>query len=473
MQRISFKKVKEMLMENWIEEELATVDIGDVRLNKRMGLLLERFSGQPQASIPAASRGLAETTAAYRFFDNAKVTEEAVLAPHREATLARMRAHPVVLLLHDTTQLDYTGKEATEGLGELEYENRIGLLKHTTLAVTPERLALGVVRTAIWGRREDRERDRAKIKKWPIEEKESFRWIEDWQAACAMAEQAPQTQVVSVRDRESDIYELYVEQAQPAGPRADWIVRLCQNRRVEGPGETIETVRAQMKRWKKLGEIGLRVEAAKKRPGREATLTVRSGSVRLKPPFRPGKRLPEVCVHIVWVRERRPPRGCDPVEWILVTSLPVATFDQALTVVDYYCCRWQIEIFFKILKSGCRVEQLQLENDARLRPCIALYQIVAWRVLYVMMLGRQCPQLPCTVAFEEAEWKSVWTITQRTALPDRPPTLQAMVGMVASLGGYLGRKADGPPGPKPLWIGLQRTKDFAEAWLVFGPPPET
>jgi len=189
----------------------------------------------------------------------------------------------------------------------------------------------------------------------------------------------------------------------------------------------------------------------------------------LRPPYRKGKKLPAITVNAVWVREIAPPPGCEPLDWLLFTSLAVGTLDEALRVVDYYCCRWQIELFFRVMKSGCTVEKLQLQSDARLRAAIALYAIIAWRVMYVVRLGRECPQLPCTAVFADQEWKSLWTVSKKGPLPDQPPSLGEVVKLVAALGGWLGRKGDGPPGLKTFWIGLQRTRDFAHAWSTFGP----
>jgi len=192
-------------MQSWIEDELATAEFGDRRLKKRAGLLLDRMGGHPQLSIPAACRGWAETAAAYRFFANEKVTAERVLKPHQDATVRRMAEQEVVLVPQDTSELDDTGHDETKGLGPLNWEERIGLFKHTALVVTPGRLSLGVVDVKIWGRREGRETDRAKVKKMPIEEKESFRWIAGYRRACDLAQQVPNTKIVSLSDREGDI----------------------------------------------------------------------------------------------------------------------------------------------------------------------------------------------------------------------------------------------------------------------------
>lgn len=463
-------------MSDWIDEELRTVDLGDERLDRRMGVLLERLGGAPQASIPAACRGHAETLAAYRFFDNERVSAEKVLAPHVAATVERIGAQSVALLVQDTTELDYTDQPATQGLGPLNYERRIGLLQHLTLAVTPERLCLGVIEARIWGRRESEARAEGEYKRLPIEKKESVRWIESYRVASSVARRAPQTRIVSVADREGDIYEFFeeTEKARRGGSRwAEWIVRSNHDRRVETSDEreeeeSLTRLRAALAAQPVLGRAETLVARKGDRPSRLARIEVRATRLVLQPPFRKERKLDALEVGVVWAHEVDGPKD-ERIDWLLLTSLPVETLDQALQVVDYYCCRWQIELFFRVLKSGCKVEKLQLENDRRLKTAIALYLIVAWRVLFVTMLGRACPDLPATAIFDEAEWKSVWTISRQTSPPETPPPLGEMVRMVAALGGWLGRKGDGEPGAGALWRGLQRTTDFAMAWVSFGP----
>ena len=172
---------------------------------------------------------------------------------------------------------------------------------------------------------------------------------------------------------------------------------------------------------------------------------------------------------VVLVSEVVPPENDVPVEWLLVTSLPVTEIEQVRRVIQYYCVRWMIEVFFRVLKSGCRVEDRRFENIDRLLPCLAVYLIVAWRTLYMCRLGRSCPDISCESVFEPAEWKSVWTVVQRTTPPSEPPRLGEMVRLIAKLGGYVKRKQSDPPGPQTNWIGLQRMHDFALSCILFGP----
>jgi hypothetical protein len=460
----------------WIENELHGIDLGDERLNGRCGQVLERLAADPQASINAACKGWKETHAAYEFFKNQKVDEHKVLQPHRRATVERMKAHPVVLVAQDTTELEYTRKCRTvKGAGPLNDESRRGFLDHVHVALTPQRLCLGVVGADLWARDDETFRQAKDRKYEPIEEKESFRWLEGYRLACDLAEELPQTQIVSIADREADIYECFLESQQSGPPRrAEWIIRAKENRSLPernpeaGPScycklfDAIAAARIQGKRT-------LHIPKTAKRKARKASVTIRAQRIRLRAPYRPDVRLPDVEVNVVLVREENPPSGEEAIEWLLLTSLPIDNFKQALRVIDYYACRWQIEVFFRVFKTGCKVEEIQLETAERLRPCLALYTIVAWRVLYVTMLGRECPNLPCDILFTDEEWKSAWTICTDEPLPEQAPPLKEFLPMIAELGGYNGRKHDLPPGPKALWIAIRRMGDFALAWQSFGP----
>lgn len=465
-------------MQAWIAEELHGVDLGDERLNDRYSVVLDRLSAQPNVSIPAACEGWSETQAAYRFFNNEKTSPEKLLAPHREATVRRAAEQPVVLTVQDTTEVDLTRKEEKVG-GPFRDEDQWGVRVHPAMVFTPQRVPLGTLQAEILARDPDDFHKRSQRRNKPIEEKESYRWLEGYRTADALARQCPETQVVCVSDSEGDIYECFAEAAADTGPhKADFIVRACQDRVLVDPeGEKMYSAVEQTKVRKRLtiqvsqreaktGDGSRRRQARRKRT---AEVSVRAATVTLKAPRRTGRKLPDVKLNLVLVREENPPDGEEPIEWLLVTSLPVRTISQILTVVEYYCCRWEIEIYFRILKSGCRVEELQLETTERVAACLAMYLIVAWRVHFLTMLGRECPELSCEAVLSPDEWKAVYTIVAQQPPPQEPPTLGAMIPLIARLGGYLDRKHDGPPGPKAMWIGIQRMRDFTLAWSAFGP----
>lgn len=465
-------------MQTWITEELVSSDLGDTRLDRRFEIVLDRLSQRPMLSIPAACEGWGETQAAYRFFDNDRVEPKKILAPHCEATLRRIRAEKVVLVVQDTTELELTRKQEQVG-GPLRDDEHYGLHAHPLLAVTPEGIPLGVVHADIWARDAEEFHKRSQRRYKPIESKESYRWLAGYQVARTVAEQSPGTQVVCLSDSEGDIYECYAAAAQPPEPSADWIVRACQDRRLHGPGD--EKLYAAVGKTPAILRLTIEVSAREAQCGdgsrrrqarrhRKTNVAVCATTVTLKPPERRnGENLPAVTVNVVLVRERCPPPGEEPIEWLLLTSLPIRRRDAVQRIVRYYCRRWEIEVFFRVLKSGCRVEQLQLETTERIAACVALYLIVAWRVIFVLRLGRECPELSCEAVLSPEEWRSVYTIVMNEPPPIVPPPLGEIIPLIASLGGYLQRKHDRPPGPKAMWIGMQRMRDFAVAWASFGP----
>jgi hypothetical protein len=467
-------------MPNWIEDELRTADLPDTRLNDRFRVLLERLSHQPTLSLPAACRGWAETQAAYRFFDNDRVDDQRLLQPHVDATVERIRQQAVVLIPQDTTEFDLTRAAERVG-GPLSDEDHWGVHTHVALAVTPQRLALGLVSSHTWARDPATFRRRKQKQGKPLDQKESHRWLAGYRRACAVAAQAPHTRVIALSDSEGDIYECFAAAADGDGPKADWIVRACQDRCVrDGDATAEQKLFATAAAGPVLGTRSIAVsgrnapprDGSPRRPARSARtaqVTVQAGPVILQTPDRLGKTVPHTPVHAVLVREADPPAGAAAIEWLLLTSLPAATFDQACDVIHDYTCRWEAEVYFRALKSGCAVEELQFETTARFTNCLAVYQIVAWRVLFALRLGRECPEVPCDVVFSEAEWRSVYQVTQRRTAT-AVPRLGDLVTWIAELGGYLNRKGDGPPGPQTMWIGMQRARDFALAWTAIKHP---
>jgi len=471
-------------MHTWVAKELRTVGIGDTRLNARYALVLDRLGAKPSLSIPAACRTDTETAGVYRFFDNDRVTALNILQPHHDATLARVRAEPVVLMPQDTTELDLT-RAAEEVGGPLDGSDRRGLFAHVQLAITPDRVALGVAHAEIWGRDDDDPGEsqagkRATRRAVRIDEKESGRWLAGYRNACAVARACPGTRVVSLSDSEGDIYECFVAGAGADERRAEWVVRACQDRAlVGGTGRLREQVRAApplgvltvdvSKRAASTGDGRKRRQA--RAAARTARVTVRAATVVLRPPRRKGMKLPPVRVTAVLAVEENPPAGEHPVEWLLLSSLAVDTFAAATEVVGYYCGRWEVEVFFRVLKSGCRVESRQFEDADRVTRCVAVYLVVAWRVMYLLMLGRTQPGVRCDVVLDDAEWQSVYEVVSGKAAPAVPPPLAELVLMIARLGGYRGRKHDGPPGPKAMWVGMQRMHDLAAGRTRLGPTP--
>lgn len=458
-----------------ISHELLGINLGDERLNKRSKRLLETLAANPQASVNGACDGWSDTLAAYRFFDNPSVTPEAILRPHLEATKQRMREQPVVLIVQDTTELDFT-KHPPQDAECLNKSNRFGMYDHTHLAVTPQGLPLGVVGTEQFARAAESLGLADERSSLPIEEKESMRWLTGYRLACALAQECPGTQIVSVGDREADIYDIFVEAQQQTGVKAEFVIRSrvprCTTERDVASGPDVyHKVRAEVAASELRGTRTITLCQTPKRAAREATLEIRALTVTVKPPHeRPY--LPTVTVNVVLVEEIGGPGDGTDVSWLLITSLPIGTYTEVLLIVDFYVARWTIEVYFRTLKSGCRVEEIQLETTARQQNCVAFYKIIAWRILYLTFLNRTSPELPCDVVFAASEWKSVWRVVTKKPLPPRPPLLSEFMRLVARLGGYNNRATEDPAGAQCIWIGVRRMIDFAAAWLAFGPERE-
>jgi len=356
-------------MQAWIAMETKDADFGDERLDARYRMVLDQLSEKPSLSIPAACGGNAEAQAAYRFFSNEKATPAKVLEPHRNATMERIRAEAVVIAAQDTTEVDLTRKKENVG-GPLNDENRWGLYAHPLLVMTPQRVPLGVVHANVWNRdpaelaKSSKERKQERRKK-PFEEKESYRWLEGYEAACQVAVEAPNTKVVCVSDSEGDIYECFLAGNSGKGRRAEWIVRGYQDRGLaENDANLVQLLACQAP----LGTMTVHVskrevstgDGRKRRQPREsrtAHVTVRSVRTLLSPPDRTGKRLPPVYVNAILVREEKPPAGEEPIEWLLLTSLPIGTFADCCTAAAYYCCRWEIEVYQPKCPSNARLYQ--------------------------------------------------------------------------------------------------------------------
>ena len=441
-----------------LASELTDIDLGDQRLNRRAQGVLDALGAKPTVSIPAACGGWAETKATYRLLDHPEVTGDAILAPHIACTEERLRAYPRVLCIQDTTELDYTDKKGIDGLGPLNYESRWGLYLHPTIAITHDRVPLGVLDWHIMVREPGSLGQRADPKR-PLEEKESVRWVDGFARVNELSETLPDTRLAYIADRESDLYDLFVEAPCPE-QGADWLVRAQHQDRLLSDGRTL---REAIDAAPVIAETTFERPASNGRRARTVEQQIKAARVTLKAPSRPDRTLPDVAVTVLLATEINPPADEEPLDWLLLTNLLVEMAEEAIEKISWYLCRWQIEVYFKILKSGCQIETLQLETRERLEPALAFYMIIAWRVQFLTMLGRECPEMPCDTVFAEEEWQTVYLVTQRMAPPDEPPSLNTMVRMIASLGGFLNRKHDGFPGPKTLWIGLQRVADFVLA----------
>jgi hypothetical protein len=452
--------------ETWAQQEFGDAPLGDHRLSQRLVR-----SAQVQADHPGrAFSGVMQAEQAmvkgyYRMIDqpdDSAVTMEHILQPHREQTVRRMQAQETVLCIQDGTDLDYNGLAECEGLGVIG-KNQTGaqsrgLHLHTTLAVGTDGVPLGVLRAQCWAPTPRPEEDQRSSTQIPIEEKETFCWIRGLRDGRQVAAQMPHTRLVMVADREADIFELFDEWRQD--PSVDLLVRASHNRRTSEEHKLLDAVRATQPRLRLELAIGRQTARPKRskqkaRPARQertAQVVVRYQQLELRPPKYLTDCKP-VSVWAVLVTEEDAPAGVTPIQWCLLTTLQITSPEQAEQCLAWYCLRWRIEDWTRVLKSGCQVEDLAHETAERLKRAIAIRMVIAWRIMLMTLLGRQTPELPADLLFSDLELKvlEVFAATRKDLLS--PSHLPAAVLLVAKLGGYLNRKGDPPPGNQLMWQG--------------------
>ncbi|TLD68154.1 IS4 family transposase [Phragmitibacter flavus] len=483
-------------IEPWAKLEIEQSNCGDARINRRMGKLLSVLGQSPGASIPQACNGQhGDIAAAYRFFDNPAASPENILTAHTLQSLARMGEESTVLLVQDTTEIDLSQPQRRiQGAGPLDASARQGALLHLMHAFSPDGTPLG----SVWhkliirperllpgekGVRTERQ-TRAQRQNTPLEQKESIRWIEGLAKAQALALAQPQVRMICIADSEADIYEYLAHQSQHDSPvQAHWIVRACQPRVLldaedQNAGTVLEACAQGPVLWNKTVHVRgrqpkLACDKRKRRQPREdrdILVEARAASgLRLRSPYRRGQRLEEVRLNAVLVSEVCPPESDVPVEWLLLTSLPVDTAQQVQQVVEAYTQRFMIEVLFRVLKSGCRIEERRFEKVERHLSHLALALIIAWRVLRLSQMGQHQAQKSAQEVFTTAEWQAGWSrINRGKPLPAQAPSVGEMVHIVGKLGGWIqrGGKSASPPGVQTLWQGLQRLHDLATMWNI-------
>jgi hypothetical protein len=455
--------------DGWADEEARASTFADERLRKRFRRLLGKVHDRIGGGIPHACQDWAAVKAAYRFLSNPKVSEAGILAGHFEATRARFQAASgTVLILHDTTEFVFQ-RESAAGFGLLT-KARLGdgremtvrgLLMHSSMALTLDGVPLGLASVQFRSRQRFKDANApergANPTRIPIEEKESHRWLENLRESGRLLGN-PERQV-HIGDRESDIYELFCT---AQSEHAHFLVRTCVDRLTDEGGHTVAKA---MEKPDGSGSHTLFFDAGGGRV-EEAWLDVRWRRLRILPPAGKRARWPELELTVIHATERGAPAGREPIDWKLLTSLPVSSLEEAVGKMDWYALRWKIETFHKVLKSGCRAEDSQLRTSERVVKLIALYCIVSWRVFWMTMLNRANPQ---------AEVSQVLTPEEQAALdavvpPKRghPPhsTLGDYLKALARLGGWLARAHDGPPGNMVIWRGWRRLEDIVLGFKI-------
>lgn len=453
--------------QEWLAEELSEVSLGDKRLNWRLLDTGAKLAAKPSVSINQACDDWADTKASYRLFDNEKTTAEKILAPHYKRMGERAAGQERVFALQDTSYLDYTHHSQKEGMGPIgnEQQKLTGMVMHSSLLMNEAGLPLGLASQEIWVRPEAaKQTSSSERQRLPIEEKESNKWLT---ALSSTVERVPaEVPLVSIGDSEADIFELFNH---ARSLKTDLLVRAAQNRSVCEP--EIGYLWSTLEKQAVAGHLKVLVPPRNQEAKREAIVTVRFAQVTLKAPAHLRKEMADMPLYAVLVQEVNPPSSVkSPLCWLLLTTVPVLSLQDAVERIRWYRLRWQIEVYHKILKSGCQVEKTQLAKASRLLPFLALSSIIAWRIFWMTLIARCEPDAPCTVVLTDHEWRSLYAFHHKSNhIPAQTPTVAQVVLWIAQLGGFLARKGDGQPGVTVIWRGWQRLSDISSSRLIFHP----
>ena len=474
-QHFSFEDVEAVIESrrvavNWVKNELRSSSLPDKRLDKRFIKLTEELSMSPMSPIPEACGGWTPTKGAYRFLDNESCRASALLAPHVNETIERMKGHAVVLAVQDTVFYGFKHPNTT-GLGPIgksESDTGRGLVMHHTLALTTKGLPLGTITQSIWARDEKISGETAseksnRVAKMPTEDKESWKWIE---AAELTAKRKPEgVMVVTVCDREGDFYEFVAGEIERQAP---FIVRARWNRRLipeESAGyDTIMEALSQVAICK---TTEVEIIGNSERKARTALVGIKFVEVTIKPPMKKGAAkesasIDPLTVRIVAATEIDPPKGEDAISWVLLTNLQVKNARDAGEKVDWYRVRWGIEVHHKVMKSGCRVELARLETGERLARYLAINSIIAFRLMHMTYILRTNPHAPCTGILSSDEIEALCVRTQKfNKMPGGQATftMRDALREIAKIGGFLARKSDREPGIITIYRGFQRLNE--------------
>lgn len=458
--------------DSWALKEFGSINLGDKRLNNRLVKLADDFSKHPDFSINQSSKDWHAAKAAYRFFQNDKVTEKEILQPHFENTAERCKKQNYIIIAQDTSVIGLSHHPKTKGLGSIGgHPNPIspvkGLYMHSALAMTPNGMPLGLLSNTFWSREKVRDKSKKRIDHLiHTEDKESFKWMNALEESNELLKS--ETKSITVCDRECDIFDFYLS---AIDMETDVVVRLHGERQIGTRQEPV-LLAEKLKitsGYKKTIKIKVPIENkgakdnSKATKFREAELEIKSLPITLTPSRKQTQIVKEqINLHAVEAKELNPPEGLEVAHWVLLTTLEVNSFEESLMIVKCYSMRWKIENYFRVLKSGCTIEDARLGDASRMINYIALNSVIAWRIFWMTFIARTDPKLSCEIALTESEWQALYCYyREKSKVPKKPPSINDAITWLARLGGFLARKNDGDPGPTYLWRGWSRLQDMA------------
>ncbi len=440
-------------------KDFGELDFGDKRRNNRLATIINNISSMPGSSIPKQNGNWYETKATYEFFKNEEVTIESLQKAISHYGSNQIGNVAQVLVAHDFCQISYGDLQA-EGLGYLAHKDGRGIITYNSIAISSNGLPLSLLYQQSFVRPQEELGKAKRRKQAAYEDKESYYWFKGIKAVNEQL--GDKIQKIHIADREADIYELFFCAYEP---NTDLLIRAKHNRKLKDESALWDTVAAQSAATRMTLEIP--DKAGKKRVPIE--VEVRFSEVEILRPSDSKNQYESVVMTAIELKQvsKKQDWQEDPVHWKLLTTLAVGTIAEALQCVKWYCYRWLIERFHYVLKSGTKIEELQLRQGSSLQKAIHVYSIAAMRIMQLVYQSRHTPNVNCEVVLTKEQWAVLYMLIHQTSiLPPHPPTLAEAVNWLGRLGGHLDRKSDGPPGLKVVWLGYQRICDAANIYAI-------
>jgi hypothetical protein len=467
------------LGDTWLERELQHVNFGDKRLSKRLvdtSILIER---KASGSLNESCGTWKAAKGAYRLLSHQKFETQKIYGSHYKETRERLKGHKFVFSLQDTTYLDFDSHVKTQGLGSISKaytKHKKGLILHSALLVSLEGLPLGLTSQQCWARvvREENSKEKSSRQyRTSSQNKESYKWITSLKET--MQSIPEETQVITLGDRESDIFE-FLWEAHALGTL--FVIRNRQDRRFICSDLGKTKVQTSLNKLSTKQEITFEVPGKGSQKSRQATIEIKYmfGLIPVRAPSLYGSKKTEhkirdrVAVYVVSAKEMNPPEGVEALDWTLLTNVPVTSFEEAIERIKWYKLRWKIEEYFKILKSGCKIENSRLSTREKLEKLIAIKSIIAFKILYLSKVALSHPEEICTKILTSPEWKALYMHEHQTILlPEEPPTIKQALIWLGKLGGFLNRKNDKWPGALTLWRGYENLRQSMKMLAILRP----
>lgn len=444
-------------------EEFSTLRLGDARLDRRLRTIFQSMMNNPGKSIPEQSGGWAEATAFYRLLDHESLSAESVLGAHAQSSLRRASdsGERTILAIQDTTSLNFTERKELDGLGSLSDKGE-GLYVHSTMIMGANSGNIyGLLGSKIFARiKIKRSTQSASIcNRLPIEQKESYRWLESFNDSVQEVSNPRNLHLVHVADREADIYELLLAAQAHRKDGMDLLVRSKHNR---GQSEKQDRIWDSLSASPERGKMLVSLPRSRGLQKEEIEVSVRYEQYNLSPPVDKVKYqeiTESVQATLIEVRGGTTER---PILWRLLTSLDVPSSQRAEEIVGWYVARWQIEVFHRVLKTGCKVESRQMREMSRLRPMIALDMVVAVHLMSMLCIARAEPQAAASRCLDPLQIKILCQCIPKKPIEIETLTMEIAVLRIACMGGFLSRKNDGKPGAEVLWRGIQKLNTLCQ-----------